>query len=279
MDRTERISAMEKALNTVLAAQERLDAALEEYAAAREDLRTLNAYYGSREWHADRKADEEGLLPPGQKRGVLSEDGIWNALERDRELRSRMEEIAAGQSGENLDKGEKNMDFEALARARFSVRDYKDTPIEEEKLQKILEAGRIAPTAKNSQAHRVYVLQSEEALEKIRAITRCAFNAPVVLLVAYDENEEWVNPLEGGHRSGQQDASIVATHMMLQAWELGIGSCWVNFFPNSRVEESFGLPKNIKSVLLLPIGYPAEGAEPSPRHSQSRPVEELVKFL
>ena len=153
------------------------------------------------------------------------------------------------------------MDFEALARARFSVRDYKGTPIEEEKLQKILEAGRIAPTAKNSQAHRVYVLQSEEALEKIRAITRCAFNAPVVLLVAYDENEEWVNPLEGGHRSGQQDASIVATHMMLQAWELGIGSCWVNFFPGTRSNFAFlrTASKTLEVASLVRRSLSAEG--------------------
>ncbi len=171
------------------------------------------------------------------------------------------------------------MDFETLARSRFSVRDYSSDPIEPEKLRKILEAGRIAPTAKNDQPWRVYVLQSPGALEKIRAVTRCAFNAPVVLLFAYNTDEEWDNPLESGHRSGHQDVSIVATHMMLQAWELGIGSCWVNYFPNSQAEAAFGLPENEKCLLLMPLGYPAEGAAPSPRHGQKRPAEELIRYL
>ena len=78
------------------------------------------------------------------------------------------------------------MDFMTLAKERYSVRDYKETPIEEKKLQKILEAGWIAPTAKNNQAYRVYVLKSEAAIAKIRELTRCAFNAPIVLLFTHD---------------------------------------------------------------------------------------------
>ena len=171
------------------------------------------------------------------------------------------------------------MDFETLARSRFSVRDYRSDPIEPEKLQKILEAGRIAPTAKNDQPWRVYVLQSPTALEKIRAVTRCAFNAPVVLLFVYDEDAVWKSPLEPGFNAGHQDVSIVATHVMLRAWELGIGSCWVNYFPNSQAEAAFGLPENEKCLLLLPLGYPAEGAEPSPRHFEKKPLESLVREL
>ena len=95
MDRSERIRAMEARLSALLQAQKDLDTALEGYAAARKDLASLNAYYGSGDWHADRRADETGQLPPDLPRGVLSEDGIWNALEADRELLSRMAEIAA----------------------------------------------------------------------------------------------------------------------------------------------------------------------------------------
>ena len=82
------------------------------------------------------------------------------------------------------------MNFETLIRERYSVRDYKDTPIEDEKLAKILEAGRIAPTAGNRQPQRIYVLKSPEALAKIREHTPCAFNAPVVLIVAYNKDEQ-----------------------------------------------------------------------------------------
>ncbi len=171
------------------------------------------------------------------------------------------------------------MELSAVIRDRYSVRDYAPTPIEEEKLAAILEAGRIAPTAANKQPQRIYVIRSPEGLAKIREITRCAFNAPVVLLFAYDEDAVWKSPLEPGFNAGHQDVSIVATHMMLTAWDLGIGSCWVNFFPNTETGKAFGLPENEKPVLLLPLGYPGGKAAPSPLHSAKKPMDELVKEL
>jgi len=171
------------------------------------------------------------------------------------------------------------MEFLELAKERFAVRNYKEQQIEQEKLDKILEAAQVAPTAANYQAQRIYVLQSEEALAKIRSITRCAFNAPTVMMVGYDADEDWKNALEEGVHSGEQDASIVATHMMLEAWELGIGSCWVNVFPNTETAEKFGLPDNIKLVLLMPMGYPADNAVPSPKHSIMKDVSEFTQML
>ena len=171
------------------------------------------------------------------------------------------------------------MEFSQVIRDRFSVRKYAERPIEEETLQAILEAGRIAPTAANKQPQRVYVIRSAEGLEKIRALTRCAFNAPVVLLFTVDENEQWRSPLEEGFTSGHQDVSIVATHMMLAAWDLGVGSCWVNFFPNTATRDAFGIPENEKAVLLLPLGYPAEGAAPAPMHSVKKDMAALVREL
>ena len=171
------------------------------------------------------------------------------------------------------------MEFTDVIRERFSVRAYADKPIEPEKLAAILEAGRIAPTASNKQPQRIYVIQSSEGLEKIRGITRCAFNAPVVLLFAVDEEAQWKSPLEPGFTSGHQDVSIVATHMMLAAWDLGIGSCWVNFFPNTETAKTFGLPETEKAVLLLPIGYPAPEAKPAPMHSVKKDMDQLVKYL
>ena len=171
------------------------------------------------------------------------------------------------------------MEFKDVIRERFSVRDYADKAIEPEKLAAILEAGRIAPTAANKQPQRIYVIQSGEGLEKIRALTRCAFNAPAVLLFAVDEAEQWKSPLEPGFTSGHQDVSIVATHMMLAAWDLGIGSCWVNFFPTTETARAFSLPETEKAVLLLPIGYPAEDAVPAPMHSKKKDMEALVKYL
>ena len=171
------------------------------------------------------------------------------------------------------------MEFTDVIRDRFSVRAYAEKPIEPEKLAAILEAGRIAPTAANKQPQRIYVIQSPEGLEKIRGITRCAFNAPAVLLFAVDEEAQWKSPLEPGFTSGHQDVSIVATHMMLAAWDLGIGSCWVNFFPNTETAKAFGLPETEKAVLLLPIGYPAPDAKPAPMHSVKKDMDQLVKYL
>ena len=171
------------------------------------------------------------------------------------------------------------MELSKVIKKRYSVRKFREEPISDEILRTILEAGNAAPTAKNIQPQKIYVLQSPEALEKIRSLTRCAFNAPVVLLMAYDADIQWNNPLEAGITSGQQDISIVASHIMLAAWDLGIGSCWVNFFPNTETAKAFGLPSNEKPVLLMPLGYPAEDSVPSVNHSAKKDLSETVVFL
>jgi len=88
-----------------------------------------------------------------------------------------------------------------------------------------------------------------------------------------------VNPFEHSIRAGEQDASIVATHMMLEAWELGIGSCWVNYFPVSQTADAFGLDLKEVPLLLLPLGYAAEGVHAAHLHNERRSNEELVKVL
>ena len=171
------------------------------------------------------------------------------------------------------------MDFMELAKKRYSVRKYSDKPLDDETLKLITDSALIAPTAKNDQAFKVYVIKSKEALEKINELSPCIFGANVVILVCADKTREYHNRLEEGVTSGTEDASIVATHMMLRAAELGVGSCWVNVFPNSKTAEVFSLPEGIFPVLLMPIGYPAEDSEPSERHSLSRPEAELIETL
>lgn len=171
------------------------------------------------------------------------------------------------------------MEFMKLAAQRYSVRKFSDAPVEPEKLSAVLEAGNVAPTAKNLQPQRIYVLSSVEALEKVDGLTRCRFGAPVVLLIAYDADEDWKNPLEEGIHAGQQDASIVATHIMLAAAEAGLGTCWVNLFPNSQANEAFDLPESIVPVLLMPIGYAALDAKPSRLHDERKPLEETVTYV
>ena len=170
------------------------------------------------------------------------------------------------------------MEFEQLIRERYSVRRYSPVPVEEEKLHKILEAARLAPTGHNSQPQRVYVIRSEEGIRKIRGLCRCAFDAPVVLMVTFNREEQWKNDLEPGQASGMEDASIAATQMMLEAWNLGIGSCWVNWIPYTKVKEAFGIPEEEELVLIMPIGYPAEGSHPSRIHEESKPLDDLVRY-
>lgn len=171
------------------------------------------------------------------------------------------------------------MTFSELAKARFSVREYQDRPVEPEKLAAILEAARVAPTAHNNQPQRIYVAQSPEAREKLAAVCKCTYGAPVILVVCYDGEAAWHNKLMPGYQAGETDAAICCTHMMLQAWDLGIGSCWVGMFNSEQVKEVLGLPGNLTVSALLPIGYAAESARPIAMHDASLDSSELFFSL
>ena len=165
--------------------------------------------------------------------------------------------------------------FFELAANRYSVRKYKPQPVEADKMAKILEAGRIAPTAHNNQPQRIKVITEAADLEKMDVCTRCRFGAPAALLVCYDKDVTWKRPFDDA-LSGEVDASIVVTHMMLQAHALGLGTCWVMYFDPAKTSENFALPENIIPVAFLPLGYPAEDAEPSPKHADRLPLDELL---
>ncbi len=171
------------------------------------------------------------------------------------------------------------MEFDKLIRERYSVRKYKPDRITEDELNTILKAGMVAPTGCNYQPQRVYVLKSDDAIAKIRTLSRSAFNAPVVLIVTLDENADWKNPYEEGYRAGIQDVSIVADHMMLAAWNIGVGSCWVNAFRPSDVKAAFDIPDNEAPVLLMPLGYPADDCKPAHLHKESKAMDEVVRVI
>ena len=172
------------------------------------------------------------------------------------------------------------MDFLQLAADRYSVRSFSDRPIEQEKMERILKAGELAPTAVNFQPQKIYILKSKEALGKIRSLTRFVYDAPVVLLFCADLSKAWKSSVEHGYNTGEMDVSIVCTHMMLEAWELGIGSVWVRGFDTRQVAKAFDLPNNIKPIFLLPIGYPSADSVPYAQwHNTYRPLSELVEEL
>ena len=169
------------------------------------------------------------------------------------------------------------MEFLELAKLRFSARNYENKEIEKEKLDKIIEVIKAAPTAKNNQPFIVYFLQSEEAIEKVDRITPCRFGANTVLLITYKKSEEWVNRDDENFRSGVEDASIVATHIMLEATDLGLATCYINRFSVAGAKAEFKLSDDEEPVLLMAIGY--SSAVPSERHELTKDTEDIVKFL
>ena len=164
-----------------------------------------------------------------------------------------------------------------LAAERYSVRRFKPEPIGAETMEKILQAGALAPTACNRQPWRVLVIQSAEALTRLRKSTKCHFDAPAALLVCCDKEACWKRPYDG-KASGDIDASIAAAHMMLEAASMGVGSTWVMHFIPEAVREEFGIPAHLEPVALLVMGYPADDAEPAPAHAESKPLDELVVY-
>lgn len=171
-----------------------------------------------------------------------------------------------------------NFDFLELIKNRYSVRKFLDQPVKEEHVQRILEAGMVAPTAKNLQPQKIFVLQSREALTKLANCTDCHFNAPLAMLVCCDHNESWKRDSDGAD-SGQIDAAIVNTHMMLAAADVGVGSTWVMWFDAAAARNEFDLPDYLEPVAFLVMGYPAENAHPSRMHAQSKAMEEIVTYL
>ena len=170
------------------------------------------------------------------------------------------------------------MEFKEVIEKRYSCRKFDGRKIDRAQLEAILEAGRIAPTAKNLQEQRIYVIESEQALEAVDRLTPCRYGAPTVLVVAFDRNNVFTYP--GGKRdSGIEDATIVATHMVLSAYNEGVDGCWVNNFDPDQLKAEMGLPENEEILMILDLGYAAEGAGPLPNHSKRKTVSETVTWL
>lgn len=171
------------------------------------------------------------------------------------------------------------MDFAQLEKARYSLRKFSDRPVEQEKLDLVLEAARCAPTAHNNQPQRIFVLKSAEAMEKADACASSHFHPPLMLVVAYEAEKAWIREAVDNKNHGEIDAAIVATHMMLQAAELGLGTTYVGMFDPKALAEQFPEMAGCTPIALLPIGYPAEGAHPARLHEDRKPMEEIVTVL
>ena len=174
-------------------------------------------------------------------------------------------------------KEENVMDFLELAKARYSCKKFSDKTVEKEKLEQILEAGRLAPTAKNNQPQHIYVFSSKDSLALADQITPCRYGAPVVLVVAHDTGNVFEYP-GGKYNSGAEDAAIVATHIVLAAKAVGIDTCWLNFFDPDKAKELLKLPENEEVTILIDVGYPDASAKPLPNHDSRKPLSETVTY-
>ena len=172
------------------------------------------------------------------------------------------------------------MELLELLKARYSVRRFADKPVEEEKLFRVLDQAveKLTQQEKKKQPQHIYVLESAAALEKIRAITPCAFDAPVVLLICGDRQEGWTNPFNERNAT-EMDCSIVTAQMMLEAQSLGLGTTWVCWFDTAEVKKQFALPEGHEPFALLPLGYAAADCHPSRMHFSRKPLCETVKRL
>ncbi len=154
--------------------------------------------------------------------------------------------------------------------------------IEQEKLDKILEAGRVVPTACNYQPQRFYLIRSEDGLRKLKTVTQFHYNVPLMILVCYDLRVVWRNPSDSyyqDYNSGEQDASIAAATMMYEAEELGVHTIWIRGFDSKTVADAYDLPDYMIPVMMLSLGYPNEKAKANGWHYKRNPIETFVTEL
>ena len=172
------------------------------------------------------------------------------------------------------------MNFIELAKSRYSCRKFSGKNVEDDKLNAILQAAIAAPTAKNVQPVKIWVIKSPGSLEKIKSCTPFQWmkEVPIVLAVGGTENGAFVRPSDS-RNFGDIDAAIVATHIMLAVEAEGLGTTWVGYFDVPKVKEFFPEMKDYDLIALFPIGYPADDAAPADRHYIRKSISEAVSFM
>ena len=167
------------------------------------------------------------------------------------------------------------MKFSQLITQRYSVRKYKEQPVENEKLLQVLEAARLAPTAVNYQPFILLVFQEKEKRHRLIETYQREWikSAPVIILACADHSQSWKRSSDGKD-SADIDVAIAVDHMTLQAAELGLGTCWVCNFEAERCAEILELPAHIEPLVMLPLGYPSD----NPRKKTRKELNDIVHW-
>ena len=166
------------------------------------------------------------------------------------------------------------MEFLELVESRYSVRGYKSTPVEEEKLQQVLEAARLAPTANNRQPFRLIVIRPEGREAELRRIYALDWftQAPVIICACAVAEEGWVRL--DGKVYVDVDVTIAMDHLILAARSLDLGTCWIADFDPAAAREVLGLPEGVEPIVFTTLGYPAV----APRRKRRKPLAEIVRY-
>jgi nitroreductase len=167
------------------------------------------------------------------------------------------------------------MEFSELINARYSVRAYKPDAVEEEKLEQVLEAARLAPTAANRQPFRLIVIPTAGREAELRRIYNRGWfvTPPFVICICSVPAEGWVRM--DGKPYADVDVAIAMDHLILAATELGLGTCWIAAFDPAAARQVLGLPEGPEPVAFTPLGYPAD----QPRPKERKPLSRLVQYL
>ena len=167
------------------------------------------------------------------------------------------------------------MDFNDVLNRRYSCRSFAQQSVDQEKVDRILEAGRMAPTAVNKQPVHIWAVSRPEMLEAMRGVTRSNYGAPQLLVVGYRPADAWVRRYDGKN-GAEVDAAIVATYLMLAAENEGLATLWVGSFDPFLLRDNFPGAEGYELVAMINVGYPAADSKPSAMHSERKSMGELV---
>ena len=169
------------------------------------------------------------------------------------------------------------MEFSDVIKSRYSCRDISEREVEPEKLQEVLEYILLAPTAKNLQPYKIWTIKSPEGMEKLKQATHFTFGAHMAFVIGGNVNNAFVRPKDGKNFA-TIDATIIATYALLSITATGLATTWVGMVDEPKLKELFPEMQGFDIVAVFPVGYAAEDAKPSPRHTERKSQEEMVVF-
>lgn len=170
------------------------------------------------------------------------------------------------------------MEFNDILRKRYSCRTFASQAVEQEKIDLILEAGRMAPTAVNKQPVHVWAVSRPDTLEAVKGVTRSNYGAPLLLIVGCRPSDAWVRRYDGKN-GAEVDAAIVATHLMLAAENEGLATLWVGSFDPAQLKTILPGADGYELVAMINVGYPSPTSQPSPMHAIRKPLNVFVTTI